>query len=356
MNEDEKALINAAIDWRARLADEDASAATHADFETWLDEDPRHRAAYAHAERFWRGLDALEKNDLDQALFKPSMGERLRAGVIEAGRRFAGSASGLLPLAGAGAAAASVLLFLNVYAPEPADDAPVETATQYAFETGIGEIRRVELEDGSVLTLGAGSMAQVRFSEVKRTVLLKGGDAFFDVARDVERPFEVTAGDMRARVLGTRFDVRLNHQSTDLAVAEGAVEVYYPRAPMAEDKASQSGARLPAVSFAKLGAGERVTGSAAAGLGEVAAIRPERVGVWRDKRLVYFDAPITEIIDDVNRYQSRKITIGDEGLADLKISAAFESDDVEGMLVTLSELFALNVEHAADGSILILPR
>ncbi len=45
--------------------------------------------------------------------------------------------------------------------------------------------------------------------DTRRTVRLLRGRAFFDVARDPDRPFTVEAGDARVTALGTAFAVSL---------------------------------------------------------------------------------------------------------------------------------------------------
>ena len=359
MNEDEQRLINTALDWRAKLDDADVNSAMRDAFQDWLAENPRHGAAYDHAARFWRGLDALGRDNLDEVFFQPSFAERCRMALDAFGRRIAGSVLRAAPIAGACAVAAFALAFIFAPLEAPTDIAAPPETEHYAYATGIGEIQGYELEDGSMLTLGAGSAADVRFSGGKRSVTLKEGDAFFDIVRERDRPFEVIAGDMTARVLGTSFDVRLNVRSTELAVAEGAVEVYYSRAPGGEAKEAgnetQPSNPVQALSYARLTAGDRVIGSLSDGLGDVTNIGQGRVGAWRDNRLVYFDAPLAEIIADINRYHDAGIILADDSLADLRISAAFDSSDIDGMLATLSELFALRLDKAPDGAVSIYP-
>ena len=52
-----------------------------------------------------------------------------------------------------------------------------------AIETDVGEMRRVQLSDGSTMTLGGFSRASVRMNEQSRTIVLARGEAFFQVAK-----------------------------------------------------------------------------------------------------------------------------------------------------------------------------
>ncbi len=72
--------------------------------------------------------------------------------------------------------------------------AVVAVATWVAFfdrsdySTQVAEIRELPLGDGSVLTLGAQSALDVRFTETERIVRLDRGEAFFSVAHNAARP------------------------------------------------------------------------------------------------------------------------------------------------------------------------
>ena len=70
-----------------------------------------------------------------------------------------------------------------------------------------GEYKLV-LADGTRVWLNAASelMYPDHFSADQRKVVLKG-EAYFEVTKDVKRPFSVVLGDMEVKVLGTSFNV-----------------------------------------------------------------------------------------------------------------------------------------------------
>lgn len=91
-----------------------------------------------------------------------------------------------------------------------------------------GERSKVVLPDGSTVQLNGGS--QLRFSPTlhshTRTVFLEG-EAFFDVAHDRSHPFTVESGEMRIKVLGTKFNVSSypDDQTITTYLEEGKVEI-----------------------------------------------------------------------------------------------------------------------------------
>lgn len=73
-----------------------------------------------------------------------------------------------------------------------------------------GRQTRHALPDGSTLQLDALGSVEVRYFATRREVRLAQGAAFFEVARDPQRPFAVQAGEVRVVVLGTRFGVEVS--------------------------------------------------------------------------------------------------------------------------------------------------
>ncbi|MBE8720894.1 FecR family protein [Sphingobacterium pedocola] len=96
--------------------------------------------------------------------------------------------------------------------------------------TEVGERKRVDLPDGSTITLNARS--QLRFDEnqygrTTRTIELLSGEAFFDVAKDSSRAFIVQAGVLQTTVLGTSFNIRTYDEMPEqvISVFTGRVQV-----------------------------------------------------------------------------------------------------------------------------------
>lgn len=85
----------------------------------------------------------------------------------------------------------------------------------------------IRLSDGTQVWLNSDSELRypVEFAGEERTVYLKG-EAYFDVAKDVSRPFHVKVGKVDLTVLGTSFNVSThNGNSTETVLVSGSVEV-----------------------------------------------------------------------------------------------------------------------------------
>lgn len=327
LSRDEERIAAEAADWLTRHTERDRTGDER--FEAWIEADPRHLDVYERLARTWDDLGGLG---------------HLRP-LAEPDRRFPSLATHvrnwLRPQVLAGAATAlAALVIAAIYAPSllpaPAPD----------YATSIAELRPIALEDGSVVTLGARSGVDVAFSADRREVTLRDGQAFFEVTRNEARPFLVRAGDVLVQVVGTKFDVRRGQDETVISVLEGIVRV------STDDDAA------PRV----LHAGEQAVFSHRAGwltpqpaLTEVATIAPSHVAAWRDGRLSYDDALLSEVVADVNRYYGAGVEVRDEAKA-IRITGSFRTNEVEGFLSDLGAAFPVNVSQRESGRYVIAAR
>jgi transmembrane sensor len=206
-------------------------------------------------------------------------------------------------------------------------------------ETKMAEIRELTLPDGSRITLGAQSSVEYEFTATQRRVTLSGGDAFFSVAADASRPFVVNAGITSVRVLGTQFEVRRRDGRVSVAVTEGMVQVSHQSADV--------GAVL------RRGESLVLNNSVSA---QAQTLDPDEIAAWRSGRLVYEDAALSDVVADANRYFDGRIVIDDPKLADMRVTTAFRTTQVDAMVDTLERALPLTIERDEKGRILLRAR
>ncbi len=154
-----------AVAWLARIDRGQLTAHDRVAFEQWLAADDRHRGAYIRAEAAWRLLDRAAVQTVDVGAASPGWNRgRSRRVVV------------------AGGIAATVAAVVGVtLRPRPALN----------LETALGEIKRVPLDDGSVVMINTDSSLEVRYSNDHRQVDIDRGESWFQVAKDWSRPFVV---------------------------------------------------------------------------------------------------------------------------------------------------------------------
>jgi transmembrane sensor len=222
----------------------------------------------------------------------------------------------------------------------------VETS---AFKTERATNRDISLPDGSRVRLGAKSQLFVNFTSQTRYVVLEGGEAYFDVAKDTERPFLVQAGEVTIRAVGTEFNVRRVMDKTIVAVTEGVVEVRQSLRPRQSTNQGASKA-------IRVVAGEQVSIDPAAAVVSVKQVASEAVVGWQQGRLEFVDEPLSMVIDTINRYSHREIVITDKAINELRFSGTVAREHIDEWLFALSEIFPVEVRRVGNETVLISQR
>lgn len=96
-----------------------------------------------------------------------------------------------------------------------------------------GEIYKLKLADGSTVWLNSETTIEYpeRFGEAQRSVRLTSGEAFFEVAKDPQKPFSVqTIENVAVRVTGTSFNITAFREEGMVAtiLVTGSVEIATP--------------------------------------------------------------------------------------------------------------------------------
>lgn len=121
---------------------------------------------------------------------------------------------------------AAALWYLSIISLEEPEAAVVIPVAEVSRETQRGQKSTIYLKDGSKVVLNTNSrlIYPEQFSNENRLVSLEG-EAFFEVSKDVNRPFQVKTGDLITTALGTSFNVNTRKSGTHVALATGKVIV-----------------------------------------------------------------------------------------------------------------------------------
>lgn len=233
--------------------------------------------------------------------------------------------------------------------------APQSDSALAVHETVAAEHRQIELSDGSVISLGARTLISVAYTDEYRRVLLERGEAYFEVAKDKRRPFEVRAGNRIIKAVGTAFNVTRHSERVVVAVTEGEVVVEKKVTRRAiVDASSATVSPIHDVMPARLQAGQKFIYSP--GRNEVVTTAdPAAVTAWREGRLKFRNEPLRHVLEDVNRYSSRDIALGNDTIGDMRFTGTVFQDNIDGWLASVERAFALEARQTGDGGIVLLP-
>ncbi|MEM8776639.1 MAG: FecR domain-containing protein [Pseudomonadota bacterium] len=342
---DTEEILTAAHEWMLRLESPDATAQDQSDFERWLAANPRHRDIYDQALTFREALVRMSEDDLEADIAKRSGAERFTA--LLDGLRDGASNVRFQVAGGALATMAAMAMLASPIFDRPLERAPELAVSVAEYSSAVGETKIIDLSDGTRVTLGAASAMTSSYSDDKRVVQLASGTAYFDVMADKDRPFTVKAGNLTATALGTSFDVRRGENTLTVAVAEGTVEVGYPL--------TLSGNSTSMISTKMVSVGEQVTASLENGLRSITPIDSDRVGAWREDRLVYTGETLAEVIFDANRYSAVPIAFapGSERLKELRLRGVFRGSDIGRLLTNITQLHPIEIDRSDPGILLL---
>lgn len=305
--------------WFAKLNNLSIKSQALEEFAIWR-RDPANDAAYERIEALWASAGRLAHH--------PDTARDVKAALARGRPRWRLSdlwSARARPIYGAAALAAAAALVVSF-----------AIGRGEVYETGVGEQRLVSLADGTRVRLDTNTSVRVKFTRDGRQMELDRGQAFFDVAHDASRPFEVRADDVAVRALGTRFDVRRLDGAVRVVLVEGSVEV--------TDKARSW--RL-APGEALRGDGDRLEAPKPIDVSEATS--------WTGGRLVFRATPLADAVAEVNRYSTQKIVVDTRELQAVRVNGVFQVGDAQAFASAVSGLFNLDVDQT-KGEIRLKPK
>ena len=157
----------------------------------------------------------------------------------------------------------------------------------------------VELCDGTKVYLNSGTTLEFpsRFDGKVRSVILKG-EAYFDVARNVSKPFVVEVDEMKVKVLGTSFNVKsyVDEPGVYTTLVEGSVAILRDGQP---EK--------------KIKPGEQAYYNKGVGTLSIAEVDVNEFTPWKDGLFYFKDIALEEILRIVSRWYDLEVFYMNQG-------------------------------------------
>lgn len=214
----------------------------------------------------------------------------------------------------------------------------VPAAEWTSVSSGNQQNQVVNLPDGSRVWLN--SQSEIAFvknlnEQAERQVRLKG-EAFFEVAKDPGKPFEVETEGCRIRVLGTSFNVRArkSEPTVSVAVRTGKVQV-----------ASQTDAAV-------LTPGQQLVLEKNTQKLTLSTPGDTYVGEWRTPEMAFQNLELSMVVQRLNQRFDQPILLGNPALADCRYSGYFPKADLAGILTNLQAVFGVTIKQTTDGILL----
>ena len=161
------------------------------------------------------------------------------------------------------------------------------------------------LSDGTRVWLNSETSIQypVAFGAKERRVFVQG-EAYFEVAKDANKPFTVQFMSSSVTVLGTSFNIRAypEEKRSQTTLAEGSVRIYSPGSSML------------------LKPGEQAEVSALSGEMVKQEVEVKNFTSWKDGRFVFEQQPLEDIMRTLERWYDIRVIFKDEGAKRISLS------------------------------------
>jgi transmembrane sensor len=317
-------------------------------WETYLITNPDHRALVEYAkENFVQLFNVLAEADLSEQTMR--LKSRLdvidTAPVIQMERLEPNKAKKIWPLLLKITAAAAVL-FIAVFFTFNYYNSTKNIKT---FLAAYGERKNIQLPDGSVVTLNAGSKIEIdeSFDVNNRNVYLEG-EAFFDVKHNVKLPFIVHTPAMDVRAVGTAFNVKayINEKITEASLIRGVVQVtlkendnltmlLYPNQKIKWEQPSEKNKSISLSKTIK----ENTVNIADSLLKKLVVTDDGDIKeiAWKENKLIFDNELFSDIAILLERWYGAKIEFKDEELRNYRFTGVFEKEELTTVLELLKE-------------------
>lgn len=208
-----------------------------------------------------------------------------------------------------------------------------ETFTSVMAEKG--QISKVQLPDGSLVWLNAGSQITYNnfFSAENRKVNLTG-EAYFDVTKNEKLPLVVDCNGLQVKVLGTRFNLNAYEtgKTAEVVLEEGAVELINT---------------ITNDDFYRMKPGERVkvdlqTSQYSAGL-----VNTTRYTSWRQGIINIYDLSIEDLVKRLEKRYNQQFDLAPD-VKDFRYTFTIENEPLEDVLKLMERITPVKVEQTDE--------
>ena len=205
--------------------------------------------------------------------------------------------------------------------------------------TGMGEHSHVTLPDGTILTLNAQTTVRDNFADGKRQVSIDG-EAFFEVARDPEHPFVVSANGMTVTCLGTSFDVRnySDESTASVVLRDGKVRVNACDADLTMEPGSRVLMDRQTLALSKH------------------TVTPSDYTAWLNGEIKYNDQTLEEIAAELSRNYNIDLVITSDELRQERFNGYLGRSSLRNILDVLCLASDMSYHVDNDTMVYIYPR
>ncbi len=203
----------------------------------------------------------------------------------------------------------------------------------------LGQKSKIHLPDGSTVYLNAGSRITYLsdFNNNSRKLSLEG-EAYFEVAKNPDIPFEVHTDGVVVTAVGTSFNVNAFVSKNIESIALNTGKVKIERIDVDGSQAVPS----------YLVPGDMAFFNHQSGTIELSDYKGMDPFGWKDGRIVFHHASFDQVLETLSRWYNVEFTVEGSLRQKWNYSSTFENEVLENVLESLK--FSENIDYSINGS------
>ncbi len=213
-----------------------------------------------------------------------------------------------------------------------------DTIFYTSYQTAYGEIKTIQLEDGSRVVLNTHSLLRVPrfgFATGTREVFLEGEAEFSVTHKPDNQHFLVhTPDQLEVEVLGTEFVVYSRSKGSQVVLTKGKVQLRSLQSP--KDK--------PLV----IKPGDVVTVDRKGTFSVQSIPSTQNYTAWKEHRFVFDHTSLREVATLIEENFGVSVELLDSALYDRTLTGTFRAENASEMLQALSELMNLTIQKGTN--------
>lgn len=295
--------------------------------EEWRKQSADNERHFRQLETLWKGSEGLKASstvnvDAAWGRVKSRMNTPARGRIVNLSTRWLAAACIIL------------LLGVGVYLFNRSGEVKPEMVTLNVK----GSTENLKLSDGTSVILQGGSISYPKvFDGEKRKVTLESGKAFFDVAPDKEKPFEIESNNTLVTVVGTEFEVNTDDKSTQVSVREGKVKFSTPGGE------TMLTAGMGARYYQKEKRLEKME------------VKSPNAFAYTTGSLKFDNEPLEEVITDLEAYYpGTEFVFESQAIRNCKLTSSFRSESLDHVLEVIKATLHIEVERVPGSGRIIL--
>lgn len=313
---DRASLERQAQAWVLRIKSGEATVGDLQALRDWCAVSARHAQAFERARRAWEEIGQVGR------VFRATHPERARVERPDR-RMFLGAALGT---AGAAAGVAAAIPPFGLW--------PSLNELNSDYRTGTGEQRRIELAGGVRVYLNTQSSMNVRpLDDSGDEIEMVAGEAALAIDQG-GRALQVVAGTGRMMLTAGEIEVRLLDGGVCVTCVREHVEIQHPAGKLV------------------LRSRERVQYSER-DITPTSIVDPMLASAWRVGTLMFRDAPLPEVVAEINRYRPGRLVLMGDRLEARKVSGQFQIARLDLAIDRIEEAFGARVRRLPGGVVLL---